>query len=86
MNADTNPEEALREHLNEIDRYGGKPKGRGASLFHESRGMWVSGNPYLFTGFSERAFVFYDEAQADKVLETHAGVLRGFRVHVWGAA
>lgn len=82
---EANPENDLREALDAINATE-KIEGRGASLLNDTRSMWVSGSPYLFSGFGERAFVFKNREQAAEILKNHAGLLKGFRVHVWGEA
>jgi len=60
----------------------------GCSIKVEGRGIsWVSGLPYAFTTFSERAFVFPDRATAEKFIARHPGTFASYSkvtVKEWG--
>ena len=48
--------------------------------------LWVSGLPYLFTSYPERAFVFANQTAARTFIERHKEELKPYqcKVHVWG--
>lgn len=49
------------------------------------RGMtrYLSGVPYPWTTFPERAFVFSSEAEAQHVIERNSSLLEGSRIEKW---
>jgi hypothetical protein len=44
-----------------------EPLVAGGACIRRFDGVWLSGIPYLWSAFSERAFVFRDEAQAREI-------------------
>jgi len=44
-----------------------EPLVAGGARIRRLDGVWLSGIPYLWTAFAERAFVFRDEAQAREI-------------------
>jgi hypothetical protein len=60
----------LLNDLLRIDR-AAKPTVNGGAIIVDDRGRYVSGVPYLWSGFRERAFVFKDVAQAQALIDKH---------------
>lgn len=67
-----------------VEMNGAEPLvGRGASL-KNSFGQWLSGTPYFWSTFGERAYRFRDGEAAQAFIEAHP-VLEDCDVHVWSS-
>ena len=61
----------LFEDLFAIHQKGEMPtEGKGVIIYRKD-GAYLSGSPYTWTSFAERAFIFRDSQQAREILEKH---------------
>lgn len=72
----------VRDRLIEIDKAGEGHDGTGTFIFRPAIPMkrtsaYLSGFPYLWTGFGERAFIFRDKAQAEALIREFPEELAG---------
>ncbi len=54
--------------------------GSGARVWHPKRAVYLSGAPYLFSVFGERAFVFASPTDAAQFIAAHPNQLAGCEV------
>lgn len=67
---------ALRDALVALD---GRPAAAAVGVIElAARHLWLSGVPYLWTGYAERAFVL-DRVQGERLLREHPVALKGAR-------
>lgn len=72
-------DQKLRNLLEKIDRTAAPLDGGGAIIVSEN-GRYLSGSLYLWSHFAERAFVFKDVGQAQRVIDQCA---LAAHVRVW---
>lgn len=72
--------EALIDAL--VRMNGFKGDGQEARIYNPKRKAWLSGAPYLWSGFAERAYVFPSAAQANELIVNFADELGGCQVKV----